>query len=184
MVPRHWIFDQSKQGTDIIWCTLDNNQQTKRTRDPQTGGSNPACVRSTIQMWETFFRVKNVVLPRCRCARPPCAYIRTHKNVHVRTLKIPQSTSEFGGLWKHEKIQHAFELVRVGYRDSVAVGFPGKKREIPMGTTKCTKYKQNNQNTRSTRTVRVGSRLRRPSTKPRDVLQPATASSTGEHLVL
>ena len=32
------------------------------------------------------FRVKKVVLTRCRCAQPVC--IRTHKNDHVCTLKI------------------------------------------------------------------------------------------------
>ena len=33
----------------------------------------------------------------------PC----THKNDHVRTLKILQSMSESGGLRKYEKIRHA-----------------------------------------------------------------------------
>ena len=45
-------------------------------RDPKIqkiGGSNPACVRSTRKMYE-FFRVKNVVLTRSRCAQPPCVY--------------------------------------------------------------------------------------------------------------
>ena len=36
-----------------------------------------------------------------------CVYIRTHKNDHVRMLKILWSKSEFGGLRKHEKTQHA-----------------------------------------------------------------------------
>ena len=35
----------------------------------------------------SFVLVKNVVLTRCRCAQPPVC-IRTHKNDHVRTLKI------------------------------------------------------------------------------------------------
>ena len=59
--------------------------------------------------------------------------------------------SEFGGLWKHEeKTQYAlYLLIRVGYRDSVAAGFPwGKRPEFPMGyipvgTTKCTRYNVN-----------------------------------------
>ena len=33
--------------------------------------------------------------------------LRMHENDHVRTLKIMWSMSEFGGLWKHEKTQHA-----------------------------------------------------------------------------
>ena len=54
-----------------------------------------------------FFRVKNVVLTRCRCAQHPVC-IRRHKNNHTRMLKILSAMSEFGGLRKHEKNQHAF----------------------------------------------------------------------------
>ena len=55
-------------------------------------------------VWE-FFRVKINVLTRCRCAPLPCVYVRTHKN--VRTLKILQAMSEFGGrLRKHENTAH------------------------------------------------------------------------------
>ena len=36
----------------------------------------------------SFWRDKNVVLTCYRCAQPPCVCIRTHKNDHVRTLKI------------------------------------------------------------------------------------------------
>ena len=54
-------------------------------------------------MWE-FFRLNNV-LTCCRDAEPPCVYIRMHKNDHVRTLKI--RVSEFDGLRKQEKTQHA-----------------------------------------------------------------------------
>ena len=39
-----------------------------QTRDPKTWGSNP--VRSTNKICE-FFRVKNIVLTRCRCAQQP-----------------------------------------------------------------------------------------------------------------
>ena len=38
------------------------------------------------------------------CPTPVC--IRTHQNDHVRTLKILQSMSEFGGLRKHENTAH------------------------------------------------------------------------------
>ena len=53
-----------------------------------------------------FFRVKNVVLTRCRCAQPTVC-IHRQQNDHVRTLKILKSMSDFGGLRKHEKTQHA-----------------------------------------------------------------------------
>ena len=61
---------------------------------PSASGAQDKCV--------SFFRVKNVVLTRCRCAHPPVC-IRTHNNDHVRTLTILQSMSEFGGLRTHEK---------------------------------------------------------------------------------
>ena len=47
----------------------------RRTRDPMTGGSNPACVRSTTKICESFSE-SNVVLTRCRCAQPPCVHAR------------------------------------------------------------------------------------------------------------
>ena len=81
--------------------------EERRTRDPKTQGSN--AIRSTRTICE-FFRVKNVMLTR-QCAQPPCVYIHTHKNDHVRMLKI-LSMVEFGGLRKHEKTQHA--LVGLG----------------------------------------------------------------------
>ena len=56
----------------------------RRTRDPKTRGSNP--VKSTRKMC-AIFRVKNVVLTRCRCAQTPVC-MRTRNNDHVRTLKI------------------------------------------------------------------------------------------------
>ena len=77
----------------------------RRIRDPKTRGSNP--VRSTRNNCESLYRVKHVVLTRCPCVSNPCVYIRTHKNDRVRTLKILESTSEFGGLRKHEKTRHA-----------------------------------------------------------------------------
>ena len=54
----------------------------------------------------SFSESKMLCRLRCRCAQPP-ACIRTRKNNHVRTLKIPLSMSEFGGLRKHVKTQHA-----------------------------------------------------------------------------
>ena len=51
---------------------------------------------------------QNVVLTRCPCPQPlPRVYIRTHKHDHGRMLEILQSMSEFGGLRKHKKTQHA-----------------------------------------------------------------------------
>ena len=42
---------------------------------------------------------KNVVLTRCRCAQLiPLCIIRTHKNDHVRALRILLSMSKFGGI--------------------------------------------------------------------------------------
>ena len=48
----------------------------------------------------------------CRCAQPQCVYIRVINNEHVRTLKILQPMSEFDGVRKHKKTQHA--LVGLG----------------------------------------------------------------------
>ena len=53
----------------------------RRTQDPKARGSNP--VRSTRNICK-FFRVKNVVLPRCRCAEPPCVYARTIMITYAR----------------------------------------------------------------------------------------------------
>ena len=60
-----------------------------RASDSRSNGfhdssSNPA--RSTRQNCE-FFRVKNVVLTRCRCAQYLCVH-SMHKNDQVHTLKI------------------------------------------------------------------------------------------------
>ena len=57
------------------------------------------------------------------CADSLSVCIRTHKNDYVRTLKILQSMSEFGGLHKHEKTQHA--LVGLGSTAlAVAIALP------------------------------------------------------------
>ena len=59
-------------------------------------GSNP--VRSTItKIKKDIFLVKNIVLTRCRCAQPP---------VHLKD-PVVYVMSDFGGLRKHEKTQHA-----------------------------------------------------------------------------
>ena len=56
--------------------------------------------------------------------------------------------SEFGGVWKHEKTQHAlFNYLGLGSATLLQLAFLWGKRpefpmgEIPIGTTKCTKYK-------------------------------------------
>ena len=49
------------------------------------------------------------------CPIPVC--IHTHTNDYARTLKILKSMSEFGGLRKHEKAQHA----RVGLGSAALV---------------------------------------------------------------
>ena len=53
-------------------------------RNPKIGGSNPASVRSTRIIYESFFRFKNVVLTRCRCAQPPCVYARIRMIMYAR----------------------------------------------------------------------------------------------------
>ena len=70
-----------------------------------------------------FFRVKNVVLTRCRCAQHPVC-IRTHNNDHVRTLKILQSMSDFGGLPKHENTQLSLVVGLVSAALLAAVALP------------------------------------------------------------
>ena len=66
-------------------------------------GSNP--VRSTRKL--VFLSQKCCADSLSVCPTPVC--IRTHKNDHVRTIKILQSMSEYGGLQKHEKTQHALK---------------------------------------------------------------------------
>ena len=79
-----------------------------------------------------------------RCAQPPCVYTHAQESssTHVKDY-VARAMSECGGLWKHKKTQHAL-YNKVGWRDSVAAGFPlwGKRPEFPMGeiltgTTKC-----------------------------------------------
>ena len=53
----------------------------RRTQDPKDRGSNH--VRSTHKI-VSFFRVKNVVLARCRCAQPPCVHARIRMITYAR----------------------------------------------------------------------------------------------------
>ena len=98
------------------------------TRDPKTRGSNP--VWSTRQICVSFSESKCCADSLSVCPTPVC--IRTHKNDHVRTLKILQSTSEFGGLQKHENT--ARRKKTTGYkRRTMAARFPrGKVPKFPM----------------------------------------------------
>ena len=73
---------------------------------------------------------------------------------NVRMLKILQSMSEFGGLWKHEDT--ACTLIDQGWVERLCcsqLAFLGEKQpafsmgEIPIETTMCTKYTKTKQNT-------------------------------------
>ena len=88
-----------------------------RTRDPKTRGSNSICVRSTRTICENFSGSKCCADSLLVCptsllpappSSPPRVYTHAYQNDHARTLTILQSMLEFGGLWKHEKSQHAF----------------------------------------------------------------------------
>ena len=58
-----------------------------RTQDSRTSVIRAQDQEHKNKLWE-FFRVKNVVLTRCRCcAQPPVCTVK-HMNDHVRTLKI------------------------------------------------------------------------------------------------
>ena len=59
------------------------------TQDPKTGGSDPSLARSIRKICE-FFRVKNVVMTRCRCAQPPCG------NVFHLEINLVQSGAQKG----------------------------------------------------------------------------------------
>ena len=80
-------------GLEIQWIPMDS----------MATGSNP--VRSTRTICESFSESKCCADSLSVCPTPVC--IPTHKNDHVRTLKILWSMSKFGGLRKHEKTQHA-----------------------------------------------------------------------------
>ena len=75
------------------------NKWLCRTQDLMTQGLNP------INSLRVFSSQKCCADSLSVCPIPVC--IRKHKNDHVRTLKILWSMSEFGGLWQHEKTQHA-----------------------------------------------------------------------------
>ena len=56
----------------------------RQIRGPKIGGSNPAYVsRSTRKMCE-FFRVKSVVLTRCRCGQLQCVHARIRIIAYAR----------------------------------------------------------------------------------------------------
>ena len=55
--------------------------------------------------------------------------------------------SEFGGLWKHEKTQHALYILGLGNTTLLQLALLGESEpKFPIGTTKCTKYKCTKQN--------------------------------------
>ena len=83
-------------------------RQPQDPMDSMIRGTNP--VRSTRKICESFSELKCCAYLLLVCPTPVC--IRTHNNDHIRTLKIPQSMSEFDGLRKHKKTQHA--LVGLG----------------------------------------------------------------------
>ena len=70
------------------------------TRDLKTRGSNPVR-RSTRTICESFSE-SECCADSLSVVCPPPVCIRTHKNDHVRRLKILQSMSEFGRLRKRE----------------------------------------------------------------------------------
>ena len=90
----------------------------RRTQDSMTRGSNP--VRNTTNIYESFSNQKcsGDSLSVCRLY---ILIICTQNNEHVSTLKIMLSMPEFGGLRKHEKIQHA---LRSGRLASACLLFP------------------------------------------------------------
>ena len=88
------------------------------TRDPKTRGSNP--VQRTRQICDTFSESK-CCADLSECPTPVC--IRTHKNDHVRILKILKSMSEFGGLRKHKNTAHRKQIwVALYYGCSLSPG--------------------------------------------------------------
>ena len=62
----------------------------RRTRDPKTRGSNPACVRSTRKKCENFSESKLLCCADSLsvCPNPRVCITRTHKKAHVCTLRI------------------------------------------------------------------------------------------------
>ena len=96
--PTPWTTSTVQRGCFCVKCCLERwvreMQSTadgvaqlvgRQTRDPKDRGS--ITVRRTRNMCK-FYWVTNAVLTHCRCAQPPCLYICTHKNDHVRTIKI------------------------------------------------------------------------------------------------
>ena len=108
------------------------------TRDPKTRGSNPVR-RTSKQFCEGFPESKCCADSLLVCPTPGC--IITHKNDHIRTLTMLWSMSEFEGLWKHKKTQHAL-YNWVAWLS--AAGFPwGKRTYFPVRNKGENKMKQN-----------------------------------------
>ena len=121
-----------------------------RTRDPMCRGSNP--VRSKRQIRDRFFSESKCCAGSLSvCLTPVC--IRTHKNDNVLTLKIMKSMPLFGGLRKHEKIQHALiRLVSTALAAAVSLpreGGPNFPKGIINGINHTQKLKNNETSTRA-----------------------------------
>ena len=103
----------------------------RRTRDPETQGSNP--VRSTRKMCESFFPSQNVMLTRCRCAQPPCAQ-RTYGNDHCSPC---QSSVDYGNTktTQHARVGLGSAALRVAVAGSEVSAFP-RQRENKLYTIK------------------------------------------------
>ena len=100
---------RTRLGSDRLWGDKVAQLVERRTRDPNTRGSKPLLGAQEKS-------VKICPSQKCCadslsvCPAPVC--IRTHKNDHVRTIKILLSMSDFGELRKHEKTHPA--LVGLG----------------------------------------------------------------------
>ena len=79
----------------------------RQNKHPMTRGSIP--VKSTTC---EFFRVKNVVMTRCRCAQPPCICARIrmityactlNPVVHVRVRWITETRTECTKTWQNNQ---------------------------------------------------------------------------------
>ena len=114
---RHtWCFIGVKKAWNISkwWGGSIGRALNSRSKDP---GFKPWPRQEQKNNWWEFFRVKKCYADSLsECPTPVC--IHTHTNRHVHTLKILLSMSEFGGLRKHKKTQHA--LVALGSAALVA----------------------------------------------------------------
>ena len=61
----------------------------RRTRDAKDPRFEPRLRQEEHErIYESLFRVKNVVLARCRCVHATPVCIRMHQNDHARTLQL------------------------------------------------------------------------------------------------